>query len=145
MVSSVPNINTQLYGFVQLFLLILIICLHKVIWYQVFRSNTYHFQICLVGCGGRIYWLRLCKGGKTPSPENECPEFDTKQSDGKVPVILKLWGMRSTPSLPSLPGPLLLGVVAPDRLLSTGLIELNSVLMLNWMVRNRIALTFNCV
>ena len=28
--------------------------------------------------------------------------------------MLELWGMRSTPSLPSLPGPLWPGVVAPD-------------------------------
>ena len=26
-------------------------------------------------------------------------------SETEAPVILKLWGMRSTPSLPSLPGP----------------------------------------
>ena len=45
--------------------------------------------------------------------------------------MLELWGMRSTPSLPSLPGPLWLGVVAPDRVLSMGQIELNCVLMLN--------------
>ena len=44
--------------------------------------------------------------GKTPSP-NACPGYDTKQSDGEVPVILNLWGMRSAASLPSLPGPLL--------------------------------------
>ena len=31
-------------------------------------------------------------------PHNECPWYDTKQSDGEVPVMLKLWGMRSTPS-----------------------------------------------
>ena len=31
---------------------------------------------------------------------NECPEYDTKLSDGEVPV------MKSTPSLPSLPGSL---------------------------------------
>ena len=37
---------------------------------------------------------------------NKCPAYDTKQSDGKVPVMLELWGMRSTPSLPLLPGPL---------------------------------------
>ena len=29
--------------------------------------------------------------------------------------MLKLWGMRSTPSLPSHPGQLLSGVVAPDK------------------------------
>ena len=32
--------------------------------------------------------------------------------------------MRSTSSLPSLPGPLLPGVVAPDRVLSMGQIEI---------------------
>ena len=31
---------------------------------------------------------------------------DTKQSDGEVPVLLELWEMQSTPSLPLLPGPL---------------------------------------
>ena len=55
----------------------------------------------------------------TDSP-NECPGYDTKKSDGEVPAMLELWGMRSTPSLPSLPGPLWPGVVAPDRVLSMG-------------------------
>ena len=32
--------------------------------------------------------------------------------------MLKLWGIRSTPSLLSLPGPLGPGVLAPDRALS---------------------------
>ena len=41
--------------------------------------------------------------------------YDTKQSDGGVTAMLELWGMRSTPSLPSLPGPLWPGVVAPDK------------------------------
>ena len=41
----------------------------------------------------------------------------------------ELWEMRSTPSLPSIPGPLWPGVVAPDRVLSRGQIELNSVIM----------------
>ena len=45
--------------------------------------------------------------------------------------MLELWGMRNTPSLPSLPGPLCPGVVAPDRAISRGQIELKSVLMLN--------------
>ena len=39
-------------------------------------------------------------------PPNECPVYDTKQSDGEVPVMLELCGMQSIPSLPSLPGPL---------------------------------------
>ena len=45
-------------------------------------------------------------------------------SDEKAPVMLELWGMQSTPSLPLLPGPLWFGVVAPDRVLSIGQIEL---------------------
>ena len=85
---------------------------------------------------------------------NECPRYDTKKSDGEVPVLLKLWGMRSTPSLPSLPGPLQAGVVTPDRFLSMGKIELkcgfesllflhlNCVFMLNWITWNRTILIF---
>ena len=56
--------------------------------------------------------------GKTPP--NECPGYDTKQSDGEIPAVLELWGMRSTPSLSLLPGPLRTGVVALDRALSMG-------------------------
>ena len=37
---------------------------------------------------------------------NECPRYDTKQSDREVQVMLGLWGMQSTSSLPSLAGPL---------------------------------------
>ena len=38
--------------------------------------------------------------------------------------MLELWGMRSTPSSPLLPDSLWPGVVAPDRVLSMGEIEL---------------------
>ena len=67
--------------------------------------------------------------GKTPP--NECLGYDTKQSYGEFPVILELCGMWSAPLLPSLPGRLGSGVVAPDGVLSIGQIELNCVLMLN--------------
>ena len=53
-----------------------------------------------------------------------CPEYDTKPSDGEAPVILELWRMQNTSSLPSLPGPFWPGVVAPNRVLSMGQIEL---------------------
>ena len=46
---------------------------------------------------------------------NVCPGYDTNQSDGKAPVILELWGIWSTPSLPSLPGPLWPGGTVPDK------------------------------
>ena len=56
---------------------------------------------------------------------NECPAYDTKQFDGEVLVMLELWGMQSTPSLPLPPGPLWPGVVAPDKVLSMGQIKPN--------------------
>ena len=59
-----------------------------------------------------------------PPPHNECPRYDTK-SDGE------LWGMRSTPSLPLLPGLLWPRVTTPLRVLSMSQIELNCILMLN--------------
>ena len=48
-----------------------------------------------------------------------CPEFSPVAL-----VMLELWGIWSTPSLPLLPGPLWLGVVAPEMVLSMGQIEL---------------------
>ena len=45
--------------------------------------------------------------------------------------MLELWGMWSTPSLPSLPGPLWPRVVAPDRVLFMGEIKLICILTLN--------------
>ena len=61
----------------------------------------------------------------------------TLNNDGEAPVMPGLWGMQSTPLLPSLPDPLWSGVIAPDRVLSMGKIELNSVLMRNWIVWKR--------
>ena len=48
-------------------------------------------------------------------PNNQCPRYDIKLSDGKGPAE-EIWGMLSTPSLPLLPGPLSSGLVAPDSL-----------------------------
>ena len=67
---------------------------------------------CPVGWGCRIHQLHLCRGLRPPL--NESPEYDTKQSDGEVSVMLELWGMRSTTLLPLLSGPLWPGVVAPN-------------------------------
>ena len=50
----------------------------------------------------------------SPASLNECPGYDTKQSDGEVPAMLELWEMWSTPLLPLLPGALWPRVVAPD-------------------------------
>ena len=45
--------------------------------------------------------------------------------------MLEPWGMQSNPSLPLLPGALWPGVVAPDRVISMGQIEVNCEFMLN--------------
>ena len=64
--------------------------------------------------GCRKHRLLLCRGGKTSLP-NECPDNDTKQSDGEVTVMLALWGMWSTSLLPSLSNLFWPEVDAPDK------------------------------
>ena len=60
-----------------------------------------------------------------------CPGYDRKQSDVEDSVILELWGMRSTSSLPWLPGPNWTGVVAPN------IYESNRIVChLNWVRTN---------
>ena len=54
---------------------------------------------------------------------NKCSGYDTKESDNEAPVMLKLWRMQSTCSLPSLSGLLWFRVVASDRVRSMGWIE----------------------
>ena len=86
---------------------------------RVSNKDIYHTiqcATCVVGWDCRIHRLLLC---------NECPGYDAKQSDGEVPGMLELWGMQIIPLLPLLPGPLLPEVVAPDRVLSMGQVELN--------------------
>ena len=58
-----------------------------------------------------------CPSAEGVRLSNKYPGDDTKQSDGEVPVMLELWGMQSTPSLPLLPGLLWPGMIAPDRVL----------------------------
>ena len=60
-------------------------------------------------------------------PHNDCPRYDTQQSDGEVSVTPKLWEMQSTPSLLFLQFPLWLGVVTPDRVLFKGRVELSDI------------------
>ena len=94
---------------------------------------------CSVGWGCRIHRLHLWRGVR--STRSECPGYDTKLSDGWAPVMQEFWGMQSTPSLPFLPGRLWPGVVASDSALSMSQIELNCVLILNWITWNRSVLT----
>ena len=119
-------------------------------WFQVLLSNTSNFihQVFLcnknnlhtVSKGCRIQWLHLCRGLRTPP--HECPSYETKQSDGEVPVIPEFLGMQSTPSLPLFPALLCPRMVALDRVLSMGQIQLNCALMLKWIAWNRTVLKF---
>ena len=63
-----------------------------------------------------------------------CPRYDTKPSNDEASVMLELWGMWSTLLLPSLPSPLWPGVIALDRILSMGQIEINFIITLNWIM-----------
>ena len=57
-------------------------------------------------------------------------DMTSNNMNSEASVILELCRMQSTSSLPSLPGPLWLGVVGPDRVLSMSQIELNCVITL---------------
>ena len=81
------------------------------------HTHTHTHIYCPVSWGCRIHWLHLCRAVR---PLNECPRYDTKQSDGEVSVMLEPWGMRSTPLFPSLPGPLWPRMWAPERDQSMG-------------------------
>ena len=59
-----------------------------------------------------------CISAMVRDSPNESPGYGTKQSDGEVPVELKLREVYTTPSLPSLPGPLWFGVEALYRVLT---------------------------
>ena len=99
-----------------------------------------HLKNCSVVWSCRIHRLLLCRVIR--SFLNECPGYDTKQSDGEVLVILQLCGIRSTPSLPSLAGSLRHGVVESDAVQSMGEIEQNCVIMQKGIAWNRTVLTF---
>ena len=71
------------------------------VWTLLSRSRwldcTYTILLS-VGWGRRIH--RLYFWGRLRPPQRQSWIWH-KKSHGKVPVILKLWGMQSTPSLPS--------------------------------------------
>ena len=91
------------------------------------HRNVLNMLHCPVNWGCRIHRLLFC---------NEYPAYDTQKSKGEVPMMIGLWGMQSTPSLPSLPCPLWPRVVAPDRAQPMGQTDLNYVLMQNWITLN---------
>ena len=77
-----------------------------------------------------------CISTEGQNSPDECPEYYTKQYDGNVSLMQKVWRILSTALLPSLPGLIWPRVVTPDRVLPMSQIELKYVLMLNWIVWN---------
>ena len=55
----------------------------------ILKNNLSNKVFCPVGWSYKIHRLLLCRGVRNPPP-NECPGYDTKQSDGEVPVMLEL-------------------------------------------------------
>ena len=47
-----------------------------------------------------------CISAEELDPPNECRRYDTQEFDVVFPVMLELWGMQITPSLPLFPGSL---------------------------------------
>ena len=112
------------------------ICAENRIWFYAgihffYSYNQRHFYSFIenysssVAWDCRIHWLNPCRGVR-PSP-NESPDYNTKQSDSEILVMLELWGMQNSPLVPLLPGPLEPGVVTPDRVLSMGPIKLFNI------------------
>ena len=117
------------------------------VFYSPSRLGNFYIEdnlsiACPIGCCCRIHRLHLCRRVGPPPPTNECPDIDTKRSNAEFPVMLELWGMWSTPSLSLLPGPLWPRMVAPDKVLCMGQIELICVLVLNRITWNRTVFIF---
>ena len=89
--------------------------------YTITLKHFGYLTLTSVARGCRMHRLHLYRCARPPTP-NECPRFDIKQSHGEAPD-LEIWGMRSTLSLPLLPGQLWPGVVTTDRIISMGQLE----------------------
>ena len=105
-------------SFVRIFKPAKMVSYHKIHIRLIHLKWSDRIKHCPVSWGCRIHWLNLCRWVRPPP--QRVSWYDTKRSDGEVPSVLELWGMRSTPSLPLLPGPLWPGVLAPGRALSMG-------------------------
>ena len=79
------------------------------------ESGTRHSFFFPVVWVCRIHRLHHCWW---LSPRHKIPGYGTKISDGEVPVMLDLLGMTCSSLMPSLPGPIWSGVIAPVRDLS---------------------------
>ena len=89
--------------------------LNRIIWNKTVLALT----VCITQSAGAVEYTD-CTSAEGEDPHNECPKYDSKQFDGEIPTMLELWGMRSTFSLPLIPGSLWPGIVAPGWPLPLG-------------------------
>ena len=86
--------------------------LSKIFTFKYFILSLLHCVllnfICFIQYYSPVSWgcriQRLHLYGEVPPPHNECPRYDIKQFDRVAPIMLELWGMWSTSSLPLLQG-----------------------------------------
>ena len=64
--------------------LVLLLALFLLVQVMVSKKTT--TNVCPVGWGCRIHQLHFCRGVKK-KPPNECPGYNTKQSNGEVSVM----------------------------------------------------------
>ena len=65
------------------------VCVSVYIYIYIYKQNYILNFGCPIGWRCRIHRLPLSRGIR-PFPHNECPGYDTKQSDGGVSFILEL-------------------------------------------------------
>ena len=92
----------------------------RIIWLFHFPVSHFWFlwdttqQVHFAQSAGAVEYTDCFSAvGKTPPAMSVL--IMTLKSDDETPVILELWGICSTSSLPLLPGPLWFGMVAPDE------------------------------
>ena len=117
-----------------------VLMLNWIVWNRTdFAFNSVY---CPIGWGCRIHRLHLCREVKLPPQKVSWIWHQT----------IWRWGSSNAgalrnaehPFIAIAPRSILARMVAPDRFLSIGQIEVNSVLTLNWIFWNRTALTFYC-
>ena len=96
--------------------------------HSLYTHTDTHTHIGPVGWSCRIHQLYLCRRVRLLQ---RVSGYDTKLTDGEVPVMLVLRGTWSKSLVVSLLVWLWPRVVALDRVLSIGQIEINCVLLLN--------------
>ena len=110
-------VSTQLNGFNYCYVTLIIIFNIN----HLFLNGSKYCYVSvtiLAQSAGAVEYTEVQRG-KTPT-QMSLLEYDTKQSDGEVSVMLELWGIRSIPSLPLLPDPLGPAMVASNRAIYMG-------------------------